>query len=50
MADMNIKNVDETSKIKASFILKSRGKDLSSAVREMIDKLAKEYDKINKRG
>ena len=44
MADMNIKDVDDRKKLKASFVLKSKGKNLSEAVKEMIDKLAKEYD------
>ena len=44
MADIIVKNVDNTQKLKASFILKSKGKNLSDAVREMIDKDAREYD------
>lgn len=44
MADIIVKNVDNTQKLKASFILKSKGKNLSDAVREMIDKYAREYD------
>lgn len=47
MGDINIKNVDKQKKAKAQFILKCKGKDLSMAVREMIDKLAEEYDKKN---
>ena len=45
--DVNIKNVDAEKKLKASFVLKCKGKDLSMAVREMIDKLSEEYDKKN---
>lgn len=44
MADIIVKNVDNTQKLKAIFILKSKGKNLSDAVREMIDKYAREYD------
>lgn len=44
MADIIVKNVDNTQKLKASFILKSKGKNLSDAVRDMINKYAREYD------
>lgn len=44
MADIIVKNVDNTQKLKASFMLKSKGKNLSDAVRDMIDKYAREYD------
>ena len=46
--DMNIKNIDPEKKLKASFILKTKGKDLCFAVREMIEKYAKEYDETQK--
>lgn len=36
--------VDKEAKIKASFIVKTKGKDLSSEIRELINNLAKEYD------
>jgi len=39
--------VDSESKRKAMFVLKSHGKDLSTAVREMCDKLAQEFDRMN---
>ena len=48
MTDLKIKNIDKTNKIKALFVLKTKGKDLSKAVREMIDNLAKEYDEMEK--
>lgn len=43
---MNVqaKNVDTEKCLKASFVLKTRGSNLTQAVKEMIDKLAKEYD------
>ena len=41
--------VDKDVKLKASFVLKTKGKDLSTAVREMLDKYAKEYDKMQKK-
>ena len=47
MGAMYVKNVDTEKKNKAIFVLKCKGKDLSTAVREMIDKLAEEYDKKN---
>ena len=48
MADINIKNIDKNAKNKAIFVLKCKGKDLSTAVREMLDKYAKEYDEMQK--
>lgn len=44
---VKVENVDVMKKAKAMFILKCQGKDLSKAVREMIDDLAEEYDKMN---
>ena len=41
--------VDKDKKLKASFVLKTKGKDLSTAVREMLDKYAKEYKKKKKK-
>ena len=49
MANINVRNVDQSTKLKASFVLKSKGKDLSTAVREMLDKYAKEYDAMQKK-
>lgn len=46
--DVLIRNVNYESKRKAMFVLKAQGKDLSTAVREMCDRLAKEFDKMNK--
>lgn len=48
MANINVRNVDTESKRKTVFYLNSKGKDLSTAVREMLDKYAKEYDKMQK--
>jgi len=39
-----VRNVDAKKKKKALFVLQCKGKDLSKAVREMIDDLAKEFD------
>ena len=47
-SDMNIKRVDSEKKRKAIFYLSSKGKDLSTAVREMLDKYDKEYDEMQK--
>ena len=38
---------DKEKKAKAMFVLKTQGKTLSQAVREMTDKLAEEFDKKN---
>jgi len=35
-------------KRKAMFVLKCKGKDLSTVLREVIDKYAKEYDNMKK--
>lgn len=47
---MNVqaKNVDAKKCLKASFVLKSKGSNLTQAVKETIEKLAEEYDKMNK--
>lgn len=41
--------VNAEKKNKAIFVLKTKGKTLSQAVREMLDKLAKEFDEINEK-
>ena len=38
---------DKEKKVKAIFVLKTKGKTLSQAVREMTEKLAEEFDKKN---
>lgn len=48
MQTVNVRNVDKEKVIKANFVLKCKGKDLSKAVREMIDKIANEYDEMQK--
>lgn len=40
--------VDKEKKLKANFVLKTKGKSLTTAVREMLEELAKEYDEMNK--
>ena len=49
MANVNVRNVDTESKRKAVFYLSTKGKDLSTAVREMLDKYAEEFDKMQKK-
>ena len=49
MADINIKNVDEEKKRKTIFVLTKKNKDLSTAVREMLDKYAKQCDEMQKK-
>lgn len=41
-----VRGVKSESKRKAMFVLKCKGKDLSTAIREMIDDLAKEFDEM----
>ena len=36
--------IDEETKRKASFVLKCKGKNISEAVRELLDEYAKEFD------
>ena len=48
MSDLLIKNIDTEKKNKAIFVLKCKGKDLTKAVKEMVDKLSEEFDKNNK--
>lgn len=43
---VQVRILPETKK-KAMFVLKTQGKTLSQAVREMTDKLAEEFDKKN---
>jgi antitoxin component of RelBE/YafQ-DinJ toxin-antitoxin module len=40
--------IDRETKVKASFVLKCKGKDISKAVREMLEKEAKEFEKYSK--
>ena len=42
--DILIKNINLEKKRKAMFVLKSKGKTFTSAVREMCERLAKEFD------
>ena len=37
--------IDEETNRKASFVLKCKGKNISEAVRELLEKYAKEFDK-----
>jgi len=39
-----VKKVNSDAKRKAMFVLKCKGKDLSTGIREYINKLAKEFD------
>lgn len=45
MEDNLVVRVDKEKKLKAIFVLKAQGKNLSQAVREMLDKFADEFDK-----
>lgn len=44
-----VRGVNSQSKRKAMFVLKCKGKDLSTAVREMVESLAKEFDEMKER-
>lgn len=48
LSDMNIKRVDSEKKRKAIFYLGTKRKDLSTAVRELVDELAKQFDEMQK--
>ena len=41
--------IDKETKLKASFVLKTKGKSLSIAVRELLEKYAKKYDEMQKK-
>lgn len=45
--EMHIKDIDKDKKIKASFVVKCKGKNLTQVLREKIYELADEYDKKN---
>ena len=45
---IQVRNVDPEKKRKAVFVLKCKGQNLSEAVREMTEQLAKEFDEMNK--
>ena len=49
LSDMHINRGDSEKKRKAIFYLGTKGKDLSTAVREMLDKYAQEYDEMQKK-
>lgn len=49
MSNIYIKNLDEEKKNKAMYVLNCRGKDLTKAVRELVDELAKEFDEMQKK-
>jgi len=48
MSNIYIKNLDEEKKNKAMYVLSCKGKDLTKAVRELVDELAKEFDEMQK--
>lgn len=41
--------VEKDKKLKAGFVLKCKGKNLTLAIRELIDQYAKEYDEMQKK-
>jgi len=49
MENMSIRNVDKDTKRKALFVLKMDGKTMSDAVRETLEKYAREFDTIIKK-
>lgn len=48
MSNIYIKNLDKEKKNKAIFMLKCQGKDLTKAVRELVEQLAKDFDEQQK--
>lgn len=46
MARIDVANVDNEKKLKAMFVLKCKGSDLSTEIKEMVDKYAKEFDNM----
>lgn len=49
MGNMFVKNIDKETKRKALFVLSTKGKTMSDAVREVIQEYAKEFDEIIKK-
>lgn len=50
MGNIVVKNVDEEIKRKAVFVLQCKDKNLSEAVRDMLQKNASEFEKYIKEG
>ena len=48
MSNIYIKNLNEEKKNKAMYVLSCEGKDLTKAVRELVDELAKQFDEMQK--
>ena len=48
MSNIYIKNLDEEKKNKAMYVLNCKEKDLTKAVRELVDELAKQFDEMQK--
>lgn len=46
MSDISVKNVNDEIKLKASFVLKCKGKSLTQAIKEFLEEQAKEFDKM----
>lgn len=46
MGDINVKNIDNETKLKASFVLKCKGKSLTQGIKEYLKKQAEEFDKM----
>ena len=49
MSNIYIKNLDKEKKDKAMYVLSCKRKDLTKAVRELVDELAKEFDEMQKK-
>lgn len=49
MATANIKNIDSEKYKKTLFILKTKGKNFTQAVKEMCDEYADEFDRVYKK-
>ena len=46
MGDILIKNIDKETKLKASFVLKSKGKSLTQGIKEYLNEQAEEFNKM----
>ena len=47
MENINVTNVNSEEKRKAMFMLKSKGTDLSTAIKKLVKQYADEFDKKN---
>lgn len=48
MARIDVVNVDDDKKLKAMYVCKCKGSDLSTEVKKMVEQLSKDFDEMHK--